>query len=184
MKRFLPILLVTIGFSGFLAAQILWHSLPSTAGQIDQEKGREQLFNNLYQELKLTGTKGQVVELKSVRTPLVALNFWASWCLPCLKEFPSLVAFQRKYGDKLTVLGINGDEENPLPLVEKTSQKYNLDFAQVLDPKSEISDRFLITSYPYTVIYHRGKVIHIAFKAQDFMDEALLAKVNSALSSK
>lgn len=183
MKRFLPILLVIIGFSGFLAAQILWHSLPTNAGQIDQEKGREQLFNSLFQELKLTSTKGSVLELKNLKTPLVVLNFWASWCVPCLKEFPSLIALQKKYGDKVTVVGVNGDEEEPLPLVEKTSQKYGLDFPQVLDPKSEISDRFLITSYPYTVIYHRGKVVHVALKAQDFMDEHLLSKINSALTA-
>jgi thiol-disulfide isomerase/thioredoxin len=183
MKRFLPILLVILGFSGFLAAQILWQSRPTNAGQIDQEKGREQLFNSLFQELKLTTTKGPPIELKSLKSPLVVLNFWASWCVPCLKEFPSLVAFQRKYGDKVTVVGVNGDEEEPLPLVEKTAKKYELDFPQVLDPKSHISDRFLITSYPFTVIYHRGKVVHVAHKVQDFMDEGLLGKVNSALSS-
>jgi thiol-disulfide isomerase/thioredoxin len=184
MKKFLPILLVVLSFSGFICVQILWNSRPSSASQMGQDKSKEQLYENLFKELKLTTTTNQTIELKSLKTPLVVVNFWASWCLPCLKEFPSLLEFQKKYGSRMTVIGINGDEETPLELVEKTSKKYGLAFPQVLDPKSEISDRFLITSYPYTVIYHHGKVVHISHKIQDFTDKDLIARVDGALSSK
>lgn len=184
MKKFLPILLVILSFSGFICVQILWSSRPTNAGQIQQDKSKEQLFENLFQELKLTTTTNQTIELKSLKTPLVVVNFWASWCLPCLKEFPSLVEFQKKYGDRMTLIGVNGDEETPLELVEKTSAKYGLKFPQVLDPKSLISDRFLITSYPYTVIYHHGKVVHISHKEQNFADKELLARVDGVLSNK
>jgi thiol-disulfide isomerase/thioredoxin len=184
MKKFLPILLVILSFSGFICVQILWNSRPSSASQIGQDKAKEQLYENLFKELKLTTTTNQTIELKSLKTPLVVVNFWASWCLPCLKEFPSLLEFQKKYGGRMTLIGVNGDEETPLELVEKTSAKYGLKFPQVLDPKSLISDRFLITSYPYTVIYHNGRVVHISYKIQDFTDKDLIARVDEALSSK
>lgn len=184
MKKFLPLLIVVLGFSGFLSAQLIWDKFKLNAQQIDQDKGKHQLFNTLYQELKLKTYDNKTIEPKSLKTPLVLVNFWASWCLPCLKEFPSLVAFQKKYGDKLTVIGINGDEENPNKHIEEISKKYYLVFPQVPDPKSEISDKFLIVSYPFSIIYHKGKTIHVSHKIQDFMAPEFLATVDASLNSK
>jgi len=184
MKKFFPLLIVVLGFSGFLTAQLVWDKFRLNAQQIDQDKGKYQLFDTLYQGLTFTTHDSKKIEPKHLNTPLVMMNFWASWCLPCLKEFPSLVAFQKKYGDKLTVLGINGDEDEPNKHIDKISKEFKLTFPQIPDPKSEISDKFLITSYPYSILYYKGKVIHVSQKIQDFMDPALIIKVESALSSK
>lgn len=184
MKKFLPLLIVVLGFTGFLSAQLIWDRFQLNAQQIDQDKGKHQLFNNLYRELKLTTYDKKVIEPKSIKTPLVVFNFWASWCLPCLKEFPSLVEFQKKYGDKVTIVGFNGDEENPDRHIREVSKSYKLDFAQVADPKSEISDKFMIVSYPYSIVYHQGKVIHVSHKIQNFMEPEFLATIDSALRGK
>ena len=184
MKKILPILIVVLGFSGFLSVQLVWDKFHLNAQQIDQDKNKHQLFNTLFQEMKLTTFDQKKIEPKQLKTPLVLFNFWASWCLPCLKEFPSLVALQKKYGTKLTVIGFNGDEEHPSEHIKEISKNYKLDFAQVADPKSEISDKFLIVSYPYSIVYHKGKVIHIAHKVQDFMAPGLLTTLDAALNSK
>lgn len=184
MKKFLPFAIVVLGFTGFLSMQIAWDIFHTNAQQIDQDKGQYQLLENLFQELKLPTTKGQSVELKSLKTPLVVINFWASWCLPCLKEFPSLIGFEKKFADQVTIIGINGDEENPEKEIEKVSTKFGLDFIQVPDPGSEISDRFKVNAYPYTVIYHAGKVLHVSQKMQDFLSDEFLKKIEGALKER
>lgn len=184
MKKFLPVLIVILGFSGFLSVQLVWDKFKLNAQQIDGDKTKHQLFNTLYQDLKLTTFDQKKIEPKAIKTPLVLMNFWASWCLPCLKEFPSLVAFQKKYGGQLTVIGFNGDEEHPEEHIKEVSKKYGLDFPQVADPKSEISDKFLIVSYPYSILYHNGKALHVSQKIQDFMEPTFISKVDEALKAK
>jgi thiol-disulfide isomerase/thioredoxin len=55
---------------------------------------------------------GSVVEWKLTKTKQVLLvNFWASWCSPCVEEIPALVELQKKLSGKLMVIAISGDNE-------------------------------------------------------------------------
>ena len=57
-------------------------------------------------------TAGKAVRLRDFRGKLVLLNFWASWCGPCLKEMPTFARWQRIYGDSgLQVIGIAMDDD-------------------------------------------------------------------------
>src|SRR5690242_10990380 len=49
------------------------------------------------------------VSLHDLKGKVVLLNFWATWCPPCVEEMPSLVALQTKMKDKVTVLAISVD---------------------------------------------------------------------------
>ena len=52
------------------------------------------------------------VSLRQFRGKVVVLNFWATWCPPCIEEMPSLVQIQKKLQDKgVTVLGISVDDD-------------------------------------------------------------------------
>jgi thiol-disulfide isomerase/thioredoxin len=184
MKKFLPPIILLMGFCGFLSAQIGWDVFHLNAQQVSESKEKDQLFENLFKETKLTTLDEKVLELKTLKSPIVVVNFWASWCLPCLKEFPSLVEFQKKYGEKATVVGINGDEEDAAQAVEKTKKKYHLDFYHVIDPKSVVSDKFLVTTYPFSLVYVNGKIIHVSNKNLDFMGKEFVAKVEGALKGK
>src|ERR1700689_5232441 len=56
------------------------------------------------------------VSLADYRGKVVVLNFWATWCVPCLTEMPRFVAWQQEYGGRgLQVIGISmDDEEKPV----------------------------------------------------------------------
>jgi len=63
-------------------------------------------------DFALTDFNGKPLRLADYRGKLVLLNFWASWCEPCLEEMPRLSAWQRNYGAAgLQVIGVSMDDE-------------------------------------------------------------------------
>jgi len=182
-KKLIPIILFIMAFTGFLSTQIIWDTFNSNAEQVDADKQKHSVYESSFQALKLTTTKNSTIELKNDPTPIIVLNFWASWCIPCLKEFPSLVEFQEKYKGKVKVLGINGDTENAADLIRKTEAKYKLNFESVVDADEKISEQFMIRTYPVSIVYHKGKVIYVNKKLHNFMDPEFLSLIDSSLKA-
>jgi peroxiredoxin len=70
---------------------------------------------------------GSPIHLADYRGKVVLLNFWATWCTPCLDEIPAFNRWQRKYGAYgLQVLGISMDDE--VKPVKRFLQKQSLDY--------------------------------------------------------
>jgi thiol-disulfide isomerase/thioredoxin len=62
-------------------------------------------------EFSAKGMDGHTVSLAAARGKVVLLNFWATWCGPCRMEVPDLVELQKKYPDRLQVIGLVVDDE-------------------------------------------------------------------------
>jgi thiol-disulfide isomerase/thioredoxin len=172
-----------MAFAGFLASQILWDSYDLNAKQVEQDKQKHSVYETNFQGLKFTTSKGTTVELRNETSPIIVLNFWASWCIPCLKEFPGLVKFQDKYKGQVKVFGINGDEEKPLENIQKIEKKYALNFESTMDADSVISNRFLINTYPVSIVFHKGRVIYVNKRIHDFMASDFLSVIDEALKA-
>jgi thiol-disulfide isomerase/thioredoxin len=65
----------------------------------------------------LTDTQGQRHRLADYKGKWVVLNFWATWCVPCIQEIPEIAAFREQHGD-VAVIGVAIDAED----VAKTKQ--------------------------------------------------------------
>lgn len=61
-------------------------------------------------ELRLPDPDGRLQALSQWRGKPVLLNFWATWCAPCREEMPALAAAQRRYGERVQVVGIAMDD--------------------------------------------------------------------------
>jgi thiol-disulfide isomerase/thioredoxin len=85
---------------------------------------------------------------------VLVINYWATWCVPCVKEFPGLVALRRQYPESdLHLVGISVDY-NIRP-VENFVKQHKVNFPIYLD-NGEISEMLSIKSIPRTVIYSRS----------------------------
>ena len=112
-------------------------------------------------EMSWTSFDGKVQKLKDFEGKVVLLDFWATYCPPCIEEIPHLMELQAKYGDDLRVLGLHvgGDEDRPkIPeFVERLKISYPLAFpedaltAYVFNRESAI---------PQTAVFDRsGKMV-------------------------
>ncbi|WP_289658661.1 TlpA family protein disulfide reductase [Flavobacterium panacagri] len=65
-------------------------------------------------EIDLPDAKGENIALSSLRGSLVLIDFWASWCGPCIKEQPSLLKLHNAYPDKLSIYSVSMDTKKAL----------------------------------------------------------------------
>ena len=139
-------------------------------------------------ENKLTNLKFKFVGqpemgLSQVKQPLVIINFWASWCLPCVKEFVGINQLIDKFGkDKVFVLGINNDVEDPDKQIKKSEEKYQLKFSSVPDLDGRYTTLFGVENIPYSIVLYKGKLIKLSEGEFDFSNPTFLAEIKDYLS--
>jgi thiol-disulfide isomerase/thioredoxin len=73
--------------------------------------------------------EGQPQRVENYRGRIVVLNFWATWCAPCLQEMPELVKLQRRYGARgVQVIGISADGPETVEQVPAFARRLEIDF--------------------------------------------------------
>jgi peroxiredoxin len=91
----------------------------------------------------------EYVALSDYRGKVVLLNVWATWCAPCRKELPELVALQTQHGgDAFTVLGISVDNPGARGRLQAMVRQFGLNYPIVLDPNGAGLDPFTVRGYP------------------------------------
>jgi len=102
------------------------------------------------------------VTLSELRGKVVVLNFWATWCAPCVEEMPSLVQLQQRFKDKsLTVVGISIDVDGDA--YHKFLKDYKIDFLTVRDPDQKTSNLYGSFKWPETYIIDRNGTVRRKF---------------------
>ena len=71
----------------------------------------------------VTDLSGRTMNSADWRGKVVLINFWATWCPPCLAEIPDLIALQEKYREQLIVIGISEDEDPPESIKRFAAEK-------------------------------------------------------------
>lgn len=182
MKKFFPALVVSIAFTVLMVVQMSMSGRESGASKIKSEKTKYAAFETVFQGLKLKTTKGTKINFKEVKQPIVLLNFWASWCMPCISEFGTLKKFVKMFPkDKVLVVGINNDDENPKKSIKKTEKEYSLNFESYSDSESELTSQFFISKIPASIVFHKGKVVHFTNEEFDFVNDNFILKIKKLL---
>lgn len=181
MNKTYSFFLFILAFTGFLASQVFFDRIDLTASPLGKEDGKASFYEAQFPKVKGKTVDGKEIDVKSIKAPVVILNFWASWCVPCLQEFPSLVALQKQFGpDKVFVLGINSDEEDIEKNIKKTYEKQNLNFPSILD-QGKLSGLFNINNLPASLIFVEGKLLKAHIGITDFQERSLVSKIKSAV---
>src|SRR6185437_12695317 len=110
---------------------------------------------------------------------IVILNFWASWCQPCIEETPSLSKLAADFAGKgVVVVGVSVDQDENA--YKAFLQKYHPGFLTVRDLK--LHEEFGTYLYPETYIIGRdGKVLQKIAEAADWSDPRLMQYIGSLL---
>jgi thiol-disulfide isomerase/thioredoxin len=114
---------------------------------------------------------------------IVLLNFWATWCVPCVKELPHLQRFQDLYGAKgLQVLTINIDGPDRLASVSGFFARYGYTLPLLLDTESQVVSVYNPRlNLPYSVLLDRQGTIRYSHQGYSPGDERLLEERIAAL---
>ncbi len=123
----------------------------------------------------LTDTKGVMFTEKNTRGKYLVINFWATWCTPCLKEIPAFVKFYDENSYNVEILGLDFEPVD-LVIINDYVERFSINYPIVLydeDNDSEYSNFGEIVGMPTTQIYSpEGQLLHT------FMGEITIDDLN------
>jgi len=112
-------------------------------------------------EWTLKDPEGREVSSKQFAGKVVVVDFWATWCGPCVEEIPGFVALQNKYGkDGLVIVGVSLDRGGPAK-VKRFMEEHGMNYVVVMG-NAEIGDAFGgFEAIPTTFLVSRdGRIVH------------------------
>ena len=102
------------------------------------------------------------VTLNQFRGQVVVLNFWATWCAPCVEEMPSLVEMQRRMKAKgVTVVAISMDVDQGA--YDQFLKRHGINLLTVRDPDQKSNSLYGTSKFPETFVIDRDGVVRRRF---------------------
>jgi peroxiredoxin len=131
----------------------------------------------------LSTLDGRSVTLADHADKLVVLNFWATWCVPCDQEMPTLEALWQRYAKRgLVVVGVSVDRGAPRMVLEPYLRNKKLTFPIWLDPDMEVARAWRVTGVPATFLVRPGgEVIGMAVGPREWDSREMRALLESQL---
>ena len=134
--------------------------------------------------LAIDDIAGKQVHLHEYKGKVVLIDFWATWCIPCMKEVPSILAAYDEYEDQgFEVLGISLDRETQRAKFEAKIVEHGMRWRHVCDGmhwQAKVAQQYDVTSIPFTILIGRdGKIA-----ARNLHGEPLRAAIQAALRKK
>lgn len=134
-------------------------------------------------DFELTTPEGNILSLKEFRGQVVLIDFWASWCAPCLGEMPNLKAIYQKYHDKgLEVIGISMDHNKAAWTRSIAKEALPWHHASSLKgmKRCPVAEAYQVLAIPKLYIINKeGKII-----AKDLRGESLADKIEDIINEK
>lgn len=114
-------------------------------------------------DISLTDPEGKIRKLSSLKGKVVLVDFWASWCGPCRKENPNVVAMYGRYKDKgfeIYSVSLDKDKEGWLKAIAKDNLTWPNHVSDLKYWKSEGAAAYGVTSIPFTVLVDKkGRIV-------------------------
>ncbi|KTC68732.1 thiol-disulfide oxidoreductase [Legionella birminghamensis] len=132
---------------------------------------------SLAQAAVLTDMEGKRIELNSLKGKWVLINYWASWCQPCLNEISELNHFYKNNKEKIALFAVNYDA---LPLYEqqKLIKQFGINYPSLaIDPGRSLNFEHPRAVPATFIINPQGELVKILYGEQnrDSLNEAIVA---------
>ncbi len=128
---------------------------------------------------ELMDTNGKIFTEKNTKGKYLVVNFWASWCTPCLKEIPAFVEFYKENSDHVEILGLDFEPVN-LEVIDQFVERFSINYPIILYTHindSEYTKFGEIVGMPTTLIYNpEGELL------QTFMGEITIEDLYKYIS--
>ena len=150
---------VLIGLLIYPKTRVVFLRWVSFSPSIEKVEKRTMLSNY---DWKLMGVNTNNYDFSQAQGKVVIVNFWATWCMPCVAEMPSLESLYKDYGNKVVFLMVTSDNpEKVLPFMKEkgfTMPIYN----EITDNPSELNTRSIPRTF---LIDKKGQIIIDATRA-------------------
>jgi peroxiredoxin len=115
---------------------------------------------------------GEIPTIETLKGQIVVLYFWATWCSPCIKEFPKIDELHERYQDQVQIIAITDDPKDRL---ENFLAKMSVNFLIGRDFNTKTINQYQITGRPTVYVLNReGTIVYQGSKfTVDMLDEAI-----------
>ena len=135
-------------------------------------------------DLQLKSLQGEAVNLSTFKGTVVLVNFWASWCPPCVHEMPSMQQLDDHFkGRPFEILAVNMAESQQ---TVKTflEEKVNVRFPILMDTDGAALKRWKVFAFPTSyVIDKQGKISLALFGSINWMEEDVVKKIENLITA-
>jgi peroxiredoxin len=111
-------------------------------------------------DFTLRDSNGDAVATGDWRGKVVVIDFWATWCQPCLKAIPDLEQLRRRYGDDVVIVGVSS--EQPAKIAKFLAER-EIGYPILMDEKGEMAKAYRVSSLPAIYMLDRGGVVREHF---------------------
>ena len=133
-------------------------------------------------EFSLQTVDGQPVNLSDLRGKNILLNYWVTWCIPCLEEMPVLEKLYQEYQDQnVVILSVNGINQDELDTVMATIGEFAVTFPVALDQSAVVYDAYRVQFMPTSFfIDDQGVIRYIQLGSNT--EDGLRTKIEQLIS--
>ena len=134
-------------------------------------------------ELILKNLNNKLIDLKKLNGKVVLVNFWASWCPPCVHEMPSMERLSKRFStNDFIILGVNMAEDRKT-VEQFLNSKVKVSFPIIFDKNGAALKRWGVFAFPTSyVIGKEGKIRYALFGSVDWENQEILTKITQLMS--
>ena len=132
-------------------------------------------FNLLVKDLE-----GNLVDMNNYKGKVIFLNFWATWCMPCVAELPSIDKLYSQFKNDVVFLLISNESFEKVKTYH-SKKGFEVPF-HVIDDSGKIPNLYYHESIPYTLIINKnGKIVKTSVGAEDWDDDDFIKELKELL---